>query len=109
MRGSDKFLLGCTFAILAFYLFYDSGGAGTVRSGVVAQSLHQLLGSTGASNRGLMLLLCVPFLLGFFVVLHDDQTRWAWGLALAGGALLVIELMSRLNALPNWDLARLLG
>ncbi len=109
MRDSDKFLLGCSFAVVAFYLFYDSGGAGAVRSGVVAQSLHELLGGSGSSIRGLMLLLCVPFLLGFLALLHDDQTKWAWSLVGIGGALLVIELLSRLNLFANWNFSRLLS
>ena len=109
MRGSDKFLLGCTFAILAFYLFYDSGGAGAVRSGIVAQSFRQLLGSFGSSTRGLLLLLCLPFLLGFFALLYDDRTKWAWGLIGIGGALLVIELLSRFHLFAKWDFSRLLG
>jgi hypothetical protein len=109
MRGSDKFLIGCTFAILACYLFYDSGGAGTVRSGVVVQSLRQLYGSSGSSTRNLMLLLCVPFLLGFLALLYDDRTRWAWSLVGVGGALLVIELVSRFNLLASWNIFHLLG
>jgi hypothetical protein len=109
MRGSDKFLLGCSFAILALYLFYDSGGAGAGRSGIVAQSLRQLLGDFGSSSRGLLLLLCVPFLFGFLSLLHDDQTRWAWYLIGTGGVLLVIEFASRLNFFAHWNLSRLLG
>ena len=109
MRGSDKFLLGCSFAIVAFYLFYDSGGTGAARSGIVAQSLREAFGSSGSSIRGLMLLLCVPFLLGFLALLHDDQTKWAWSLVWIGGALLVIELLSRFNVFANLTLSHLLS
>lgn len=109
MRGSDKFLLGCSFAIVAFYLFYDSGGTGAARSGIVAQSLREALGSFGSSIRGLMLMLCVPFLLGFLALLHDDQTKWAWSLVGIGGALLIIELLSRFNFFENLNLSRLLS
>ena len=109
MRGSDKFLLGCSFAVVAFYLFYDSGGTGAARSGIVAQSLREAFGNSGSSIRGLMLLLCVPFLLGFLALLHDDQTKWAWSLVGIGGALLIIELLSRFNVFANLFLSHLLS
>ncbi|MCY2988275.1 MAG: hypothetical protein NTY19_10495 [Planctomycetota bacterium] len=109
MRNSDKFLLGCSFAVVAFYLFYDSGGAGAARSGIVAQSLREVLGSSSSSIRGLMLLLCVPSLLGFLALLHDDQTKWAWSLVGISGVLLITELLSRFNLFPNFNLLRLLS
>jgi hypothetical protein len=109
MRESDKFIVGFCLSALALYLLYDSVYVAPGRTGVFADVVSQLTGHTGSPTSQMLIILFVPFLLGFLVLLHDEHAKWAWALIWVGGFMLVIEAFSRFGLLVNVRFPHFLG
>ena len=50
----------------------------------------------------------VPFLIGATVLFYDAAKKWAWWLASAGLAIIVIEIFSRIRFVMNMKTTHLL-
>ena len=97
--GQAAFLagVGLLLAGLALYLFFDSvyvtsGGGGWI-SGWMG-GMHGMGGMMQTTSHGLIF---VPLLLGVVALFYDAQKAWAWGLLWVGLAVVLVEILSRLE------------
>ncbi len=96
-QAAFKAGVGLLLAGLALYLFFDSvyvtsGGGGWI-SGWMG-GMGGIGGMMQTSSHGLIF---VPLLLGVVALFYDATKSWAWGLLWVGLAIVVVEIMSRLE------------
>lgn len=104
--GLPKFGLGLLLCAVSLYFFFDSVYVQTRGVGWVS-------GMMGGRNPGLwqttsMGLIFVPFFLGLVALFYDSKLRWAWGLTWVGLAILVIEILSRIQFMMSVKTSHLL-
>lgn len=95
--GLGTFVAGCALTLVAVYFFIDSVRVTTFGAGWVSRY--------SGGNTGVVFL---PLLVGVIGLFYDARRRWAWVLALAGFAIVLVEVVSRLEFFLNLKLSHLL-
>ena len=95
--GLGMFVAGCALAVVSAWFFVDSVRVTSYGGGWISRY-------TGGSE-GIVFL---PLLVGVIGLFYDARKIWAWVVFLAGFAILVIEILSRLDFFFNLKLSHLL-
>jgi hypothetical protein len=105
--GIGEFALGFVLAGLAVYLFLDSVVV-TSGIGMIAGRVDGMFGGIlgGRTSSGLVF---VPFFIGVTSLFYDSRQRWGWTLMYLGIAIIVIEILSRMQFLISMKVSHLLG
>ncbi len=105
--GIGEFAIGFVLAGLAVYLFLDSV---VVNSGIglIAGRVDGMFGGIigGRTSSGLVF---VPFFIGVTALFYDSRPGWGWSLMYLGIAIIVIEILSRMQFLISMKVSHLLG
>jgi hypothetical protein len=105
--GIGEFALGFVLAGLAVYLFLDSVVV-TSGIGMIAGRVDGMFGGIlgGRTSSGLVF---VPFFIGVTALFYDSRQRWGWTVMYLGIAIIVIEILSRMQFLISMKVSHLLG
>ena len=105
--GIGEFALGFVLAGLAVYLFLDSVVV-TSGIGMIAGRVDGMFGGIlgGRTSSGLVF---VPFFIGVTSLFYDSRQRWGWTVMYLGIAIIVIEILSRMQFLISMKVSHLLG
>ncbi len=98
--GLPKFGLGLLLCAVSLYFFFDSVHVQTRGAGWLSGMMGGQTTSMG--------IVFVPFFLGMVALFYDAKKGWAWGLMWTGLAILVIEILSRLQFMMNVKSSHLL-
>ena len=94
--GLGQFAIGFALAMLAVYLFFDSvrvsSGVGLISGGMFGGR-----GGGGFWETTSMGIVFMPFFLGVLALFYDAKQKWAWWLMWLGGAVIAIEITSRMR------------
>ena len=93
-EGGDTLFLtggGLTLCGLGLYLLLDSVRVVSGDYGAISGMMHRRGGMGETTSMGIIF---VPFLIGSGVLFYDAAKKWAWWLASAGLAIIVIEILS---------------
>ena len=101
--GLQKFGLGLVLSAVSLYFFFDSVHVDTRGVGWIS-------GWMGGANAGTtsMGIVFVPFFIGIVALFYDAKKRWGWAVTWVGLAILVVEILSRLQFLMNVKTSHLL-
>ena len=105
--GLGKFAIGFCLSALATYLFFDSVRVVTAGHGLISGLLGY--GHGGYWQTTSMGIIFVPFFLGVIILFYDARLRWGWVLTCLGIAMLVIEILSRIQFFYQMKTTHLLG
>ena len=104
--GTAPFLagLGLTLTAIGLYLLFDSVHVVSGGSGMISQFL---MGHGGweTTSRGIIFL---PFLLGVVLLFYNVKWKMGWGLLWAGLAVILVEILSRLQFMFNMKTSHLI-
>ena len=105
--GTAPFIagLGLTLTALGLYLLFDSVHVVSGGTGMISQWLMGQAGGWETTSRGVIFL---PLLLGVGLLFYDAKTRIGWGLMWVGLALIVVEILSRLQFMFSMKTSHLL-
>lgn len=95
--GLGVFLAGCALSITSAWFFVDSVRVTTFGAGWMSGLVG---GSTGV--------VFLPLLAGVIALFYDARKLWGWVLFAVGFAILVVEILSRLQFFLNLKLSHLL-
>ena len=98
-EGGDKlFLGGLALMAAGLYFFLDSVRVSTGQFGSIS-------GWIGGGRQGMqttsMGVIFVPLLIGLAALFYDASKRWAWILSGLGLAIIIIEMVSRIQFVMN--------
>ena len=104
--GDILFYFGLGLFLLGFgaYLFLDSVKVVAGNYGVFSGMMRSR-GFGGTSSTGLIF---TPFFLGIVILFYDAKKKWAWIIAGLGIALVMIEILSRLQFYLNMKVSHLM-
>ncbi len=105
--GIGEFAMGFVLAGLAVYLFLDSVVV-TSGIGMIAGRVDGMFGGMlgGRTSSGLVF---VPFFIGVTALFYDSRQQWGWTVMYLGIAIIVIEILSRMQFLVTMKVSHLLG
>ncbi|MCA9079019.1 MAG: hypothetical protein KDA58_00610 [Planctomycetaceae bacterium] len=107
--GVNEFLIGFVLALLGTYLFFDSVRVQTGQFGAISSGAHRMLGGGRFGETTSMGIVFIPFFIGVLALFTDASKKWAWYITYIGIAVLVIEILSRIQFYINTKLTHLLG
>ena len=105
--GETLFLTGggLTLCGVGLYLLLDSVRVVSGDFGAISGMMNRRGGMGSTTSMGIIF---VPFLIGAAVLFYDAAKKWAWWLASAGLAIIVIEILSRVRFVLNMKTTHLL-
>lgn len=105
--GTAPFLagLGLTLTALGLYLLFDSVNVVSGGVGMVSQWLMGHSGGWETTSRGIIF---APLLIGVGLLFYDAKTKIGWGLLWVGLAVIVVEILSRLQFMFSMKTSHLL-
>ena len=105
--GDTLFLTGGGLALfgVGLYLLLDSVRVVSGDYGALSGMMNRRGGMGTTTSMGIIF---VPFLIGATVLFYDAAKKWAWWLASAGLAIIVIEILSRVRFVLNMKTTSLL-
>ena len=105
--GTAPFIagLGLTLTALGLYLLFDSVHVVSGGTGLISQWLIGNSGGWESTSRGIIF---VPLLLGVGLLFYDAKTRIGWGLMWVGLAVIIVEILSRLQFMFSMKTSHLL-
>jgi hypothetical protein len=95
--GLGMFVAGCALAVVSAYFFVDSVRVTSFGGGWISGLMG---GSTG--------IVFLPLLIGVVGLFYDARRVWPWVLFVAGFAIVIVEVLSRLDFFVNLKLSHLL-
>lgn len=105
--GETLFLTGggLTLCGLGLYLLLDSVRVVSGDYGALSGMMNRRGGMGETTSMGIIF---VPFIIGAAVLFYDAAKKWAWWLAGAGLAIIIIEILSRIRFVLNMKTTSLL-
>ena len=95
--GLGTFALGGVLALAAAWFFIDSVRVTSYGRGIVSGAFG---GGTGSAG-----IVFFPIFVAIVALFYDATKRWAWGLLALGGAIVVVEILSKLSFWFNLKLS----
>lgn len=110
--GVGMFFLGLVLSGVSLWLFLDSVQVGTQGNGWFTNAILRLTHGPGQAGGGFqttsMGIIFVPFFIGVFTLFYDARLRWAWWLTGVGVAIVVLEILSRIQFMMSMKTSHLL-
>jgi hypothetical protein len=94
--GESAFLggLGLVLAALGLYLLFDSVQVVSGGAGLISRALVGGMGGWETTSRGIVF---APLMLGVVLLFYNSKWKIGWGLLWVGLAIIVVEILSRLQ------------
>ena len=95
--GLPQFCIGLALSVAGAWFFFDSVRVWTEPMGGLVSGMFNRAGVPGGWQTASMGIIFAPFFIGVICLFYDARQTWAWGLAIAGVLILVVEILSRIR------------